>query len=154
MSETVKAHVIEVIQKTNKNGDPFWDIKAEVAGRERSFRDRVPRVEWTKEQWYEVELADRQPIPDRPGQFYLAEVVLAELLQAPPGEAPPGEARAAIPLLPATNNSYWSPEREERIMRGNALNAAAAALGPLIAIESTWQGYEDWSHALTHLAAA
>ena len=51
---------------------------------------------------------------------------------------------------------YADNGRDERIMRGNALNAAAAALGPLIAVR---QGadpdleLDNWAAALTYIAA-
>ena len=125
-----KVHVVEVVEKTNKNGDPYWDIKAEIGGRVQTFRDRVPRVEWQSGKWYEVDLAERQPMADRPGLFYLAEVLLAFPGEPPAAPQPPTGA-------PVTDgaNGHWA-ERDERIMRGNALNAAAAAV-PLIVAGKT-----------------
>ena len=81
------------------------------------------------EQGKDYDVTFKEVVKDDGRTYYNFVTILPAEKPSPAIETPPAVA--------AASNGYYSPEREERIMRGNALNAAAAALGPAIAL--MWQ---------------
>ena len=126
MSELIRP--IAVTEKVSGSGKVYKIVEFERGGKQQ-------RVNY----WGNVKVAagiDYEADFDRDKNDFLVFETIK--LASEQRELPP-----PAPAVAAASNGYYSPEREERIMRGNALNAAAAALGPAIAL--MWQEAEATS---------